>query len=266
MLDTVKIKIKHYKIRNQQKILFYPEFKTRSFNELSENEKKRIPSSQKFFINRNRKEDEFYIPPTIEIYEVPDLKNKTIKYELKVEFSIPKLIFENNIEEISESHYELVRNTLIQRLAYVGVIVTREEIDNSIISKVHFGKNIFVPKEMIMSEILKKISKIDINAGNDITRVRWRDSDALHLYSGSRESVVYDKVKDVKKTKNRKEDKDIVNYELDFLKRYSLENREIFRFEYRLNKFSSVQSEINKIKNNTYNDRIFFKDVFSEDL
>jgi hypothetical protein len=267
MIDSVKISIPNGKVLSSQKCLFYPELAYREYKDLSEAERKRKPTTKTFYMKRSKNLDEKYIPPGIEIYEYVDNKKKEVGYNLKVEFSVGKLINENNLFELKENIFNEVVNTLIERLAYVGVIVTRSQVINADISKVHFGKNIILPPEITMSEILKRLAKVDMNKNNDITKVRWRNADALHLYSGSREMALYDKALDMQKPKNRREDKDhVTTLEKYLVEKHQLHRIEIFRYEYRLNKYPSVQKDLNPLLGRGKKDRVHFKDLFNEKL
>ena len=61
---------------------------------------------------------------------------------LKIEFSIPKLMYANNFDEVQDADFEKVVNLLKLKLLKMGVIVSFEVLRTAEVQTVHYGKNI----------------------------------------------------------------------------------------------------------------------------
>jgi hypothetical protein len=63
---------------------------------------------------------------------------------LKIEFSVPKLIYGNNFDEITDRDFDLIAENLYQRLIEMGVIISRADLENAAVSAFHPSKNIML--------------------------------------------------------------------------------------------------------------------------
>lgn len=61
---------------------------------------------------------------------------------VNIEFSVPKLIYQNNLDEVEESNLKLVVQTLVKRLREMGEVVEENLIENAVVSAFHPSKNI----------------------------------------------------------------------------------------------------------------------------
>ena len=75
-----------------------------------------------------------------------------------IECSLPKIFFENNIEELKYSNFDAVMLKLQEKFVYMGVTVDIDVLKNAHLSRVDFSKNIIVNTEP--RDIITLISKI----------------------------------------------------------------------------------------------------------
>ena len=121
---------------------------------------------------------------------------------LRIEFSIPKLIFGNNFDEVEDAHFALVVDTLSKSLREMGVLVFRDILVNASISAVHYSKNIPLPDYLIPSSILNEIAKINLTQTLDLNQTDFRnDGQSLKFHANSYELALYDKMRDLEKSK-----------------------------------------------------------------
>jgi len=265
-MDTVIIKIygpKKFKIKQKQ--LFLPEIESRKYEDLSETEKQ----SKRYYLRRfilKASGQERYLPK-IDVLEILDKENKEIKYILISEFSIPKLIYGNSLQEVSNKDFEKVISIFIESLSRVGIIIGRNTVANARVSAIHFCKNIILPRDILLQDIISELGKVDINKTVDITTKENKNGgQVFHIYSGTVERVFYDKVVDALRPKNKRKDKGHIEYERDIIKEYNLQNQEVFRYEYRIKKTQTVSRDINKTLKREPRTFVAFKDLFSDNL
>ena len=183
---------------------------------------------------------------------------------LRIEFSIPKLIYGNNVSEVGESDFAAVVKTLRKRLKEMGVIVWTKNLENAAVSVAHFSKNIPLSNGYTASFAVRELSKLDLTGKLDINRTHYRNGKVLYAYCGSYEVVLYDKMYDVERPEGRAIDKGRTLGQLTLLESYrSGEIPEILRLEVRFvkkQKLNSVLKELGFKENPT------FKEIFNKEL
>jgi len=185
---------------------------------------------------------------------------------VRIEFSLPKLVYLNNLDELEDKDFPAVLNTLQERLVEMGVILTKTVIENASVSSVHFSKNISLRDGYTVSHIISEISKIDLRKSFDFAKTRFvNNGQSLYAHTTTHQFVVYDKVADLSKDKKRAIDKDQTLYQRSLFEDLNVNNgpREIVRFEVRLNhkqKMNKVIEDVGYSKNPS------FKEVFCTDL
>lgn len=269
MLDTIVFKIREERTFISEPEHFTPEFKKRYITDLSTTEfsdRNRL-HLQKFILrkssslkNNNRVK--------VEIYEQLSEKRDEVQYTLRIEFSAPKLLKGNNLEELCEDDKERVLKTLQEHLSRIGIRIRLEVLEKAPISMVHIGKNILLPKNILLREILTELSKTALSQREDVTKVQYRNgNETLQLFSGVREYAFYDKIGDILRSANKAMDKsNKTKHENHLVDTYNLEDLECFRFEYRLKNALTLKSEINSIFGRPYETAITLSDLFSENL
>ena len=268
-MDTVIIKIygpSKFDFRN--KALFLPELSCRRYEDLSSTEIQSRNSSRSYlrkFILHPKPSDEYI--PRVEVFETLSKESNSIIYILKITFSAPKLLYWNSVQEVNENNKQKILSALKTALCSVGIIVEVEALENATLEAVHACKNILLLKTTRMREIVAELGRMDISKSFDVTETQIKNGGRLlNFWSGTIEHCFYDKVSDSLKPKNKRSDKGRIDYEKTFIEQYKLQDREIFRYEYRLKKTQTTKSAVNALLGRKHDTQVTFKDLFIPDL
>lgn len=184
---------------------------------------------------------------------------------IRLEFSAPKLLYLNNLDELEDKDFPKVVGTLQDRLRTIGILAEKTILENAPVSSVHFSKNIKLEDGYTASHIISEINKIDLRKSFDFAKTRFlNDGQSLYAHTTSHELVIYDKMADLGKDRKRAIDKDQTLYQFNLFS--ALERKElieIIRFEVRLNhkqKMGKVLENIGYKKDPT------FRDVFDTEM
>ena len=173
-------------------------------------------------------------------------------YCLFVKFSVPKLIYGNNLLEVTDTQFQTVCKTLQTKLKTMGIKVDINAIYTAKVEQVHYGKNIIcsgVPVELVLERLAAGKPKKE---HLDVQKVSFRNGRQLTFHNKTREICFYDKYKEILSySKKLKE----LHKLIWLFKRPDLKN--ILRIEVRLNKKSSFDRNFKTTK-------LTFKDVYSE--
>lgn len=272
-MDTIQIRVSGLdKFQVMPWAIFVPVFSTRDIGALSLMEKKRskdkkVPYLRSFVLHPENTGKRTI--PSVKIYEAVEKDSERLTYEMTITLSLPKLLFENSLCEITPECKQQVFHRITGRLADAGIQVGASEIATAPVSVVHFCKNIPLPPDISLRSILAVLMRSDMGKAydnRDDTQLKNKNNKVLHLYSGIRDFVFYDKIEDIKRPKNKAEEKQKTVYEKELLERYELDGIEVFRYEYRLKKAQTIKSELNTLLGRPYQTPILFRDLFSEGL
>jgi hypothetical protein len=185
---------------------------------------------------------------------------------VRIEFSVPKLIFLNNLDELQDTDFSQVIETLDERLRMMGVVIRKSVLENASVSAVHFSKNIKLEDGYTASHLISEINKVDLRKTFDFAKTRYiNDGQSLYAHATTHQLVIYDKVADMGKDKKRAIDKEQTMYQKTLFAELNKEPdlKEIIRFEIRLSqkqKMNKVLEGLGFAKNPT------FKQVFSSEI
>lgn len=185
---------------------------------------------------------------------------------LKIEFSAPKLIFNNNIDEISTNDFSKVLDTLQKRLNTMGIDIDSNTLSNSEVLSFHPSKNIELNQGFTASYVINELGKANITKVLDLDVKNFRNTGhALQYYSNSHSFIIYDKIADLIKPKGRATDKDKINNQMTILNKLRQQKHtpEILRLEVRLSKKRKMNQILQKIN---YPINPQFKDLFDKNL
>lgn len=172
---------------------------------------------------------------------------------LKIEFSVPKLLFGNNFDELTDTDFPLVIQKLQAILKEMGVYVFEDNLIKAPVSSVHYSKNIPLTDYTTPYTYIIQLSKLNINQRLDTNKTDFRNEGHSFKYrANSFEIVFYDKIRDLKQAKTsekRAEEKDNALQlglfdTLDKMKPF-----EVLRIEIRLNKRQKINQILRKIDN-----------------
>lgn len=215
----------------------------------------------KSFINNFKTKDKYY--PRLTITPRSKGKGWGTSKDLRIEFSVCKLVHGNNLKELSVTEDEFVYSGIYNKLSEMGVEL-QDSPANFEVSGFDTAKNIFLSKGLFSYIIIKELAKCEIDRRLDLNLKNYGQNEgiALQFYSDSHSLAVYDKVADLKKTDKRAIDKDRNELQRDLFEEY--ENQEIIRFEVRLRKKVKMKELLVKLgyKNTTF----LFKDIIDQRL
>lgn len=252
MLDTVILQLH----QGEFSILDYKQFKT------EKNFVKNQSSSFAKWINNPTSEDKksgVYKPRLT-------LNRRGWEQVLRIEFSAPKLIFNDNLEELEEKDFYLVITTLWNRLKEMGVMVYSKDLEVAEVLSFHPSKNIQLINGCTSSFAIRQLNKVNIGKRFDIDLKDYRNGgQCLQFYTRVFSMVIYDKVNDYLRPQRRAMDKDQAKRQKDLFEELKRNNPffEVLRLEIRINgkrKINEILSLLGDNKNPS------FKDIFKNDL
>jgi len=193
------------------------------------------------------------------------IKRKGVIY-LKIEFSVPKLLFGNNLDELEETDFDEVISKLQKIIKEIGVLLWSHQIKNAEVISFHPSKNIPLSKGYTSSFAIRELAKINLNQKLDLEKVGFRNhGESLQLYANRHSFVLYDKIRDLNKLAKRAIDKDQTKYQLDLFEYIKKEERnlEVLRLEIRLSHKRKMKEILEKVG---FKSTFLFKNIFKKDL
>jgi len=194
--------------------------------------------------------------------------NREGNYEiiLRVEFSIPKLIYGNNFDELTDRDFPTAIQKLKATLKEMGVYAYENSLIKAPVSSVHYSKNIILTDYTTPYTYLEQLTKLNINKRLDTNRTDFRNEGHSFKYrANSFEIVFYDKIRDLQKAKTsdkRAEEKDNA-IQLNLLGPLKQQKpHEVLRMEIRLNKRGKINQILKKVGKKV---EPTFINIFSQD-
>ena len=185
---------------------------------------------------------------------------------VRIEFSAPKLLYLNNLDELEDKDFGVVIETLQERLQTMGVVVTKSVLENAQVSSIHFSKNILLKDGYTVNHLISEMNKVNLRKSFDFAKTRFmNDGQSLYAHTTSHQLVIYDKMSDLAKDKKRAIDKEQTFYQRSLFAELSKETelKEVIRFEIRL----SQKQKMNKVLEDLgYKKNPVFKEVFNTEI
>jgi len=185
---------------------------------------------------------------------------------VRIEFSVPKLLYLNNLDELEDKDFPEVIEVLRERLKTMGVDVLKPILENASVSSVHFSKNILLQDGYTANYLISEMNKVNLQKSFDFAKTRFmNDGQSLYAHTTAHQLVIYDKIADLNKGEKRAIDKEPTRYQKSLFGEFNKEKerQEIIRFEIRINhkqKLNKLLETLGYQKNST------FKDVFSSKM
>lgn len=185
---------------------------------------------------------------------------------LLIEFSVPKLLLNNNFEEVNNADFEKILDILRKKLAKRNVLVSFENLKTAMVTSVHYSKNIEL-KSASSKYLINILNKIDVSKVIDIAKTDYRnDGIALRFHTNSYELTFYDKMADLQQSlisEKRAIEKDNL-LQNNLLNDKDFATKEFFRIEVRLNKRKKIQNILEKC--NIEENSLSFSELFSAQI
>jgi hypothetical protein len=188
------------------------------------------------------------------------------KIFLKAQFSAPKMLFGNNVEEVDEDNFNDLAKALQQAIKEMGVMLWIWQIENAEVSSFHPSKNIILSKGYTSSFVINELSKINLNTKMDLTKTQFRnEGESLQFYANRHSLAIYDKKRDINKSIKRSIDDDQVKPQLNLIKYLNnkTNNIEILKIEPRLSHKAKMKEVLEEVG---YTGSPLFQNIFKKEL
>lgn len=189
---------------------------------------------------------------------------ESVSIPLKIEFSVPKLLFGNNVDELKESDFEPVITRLQRVLLDMSVRTTADALRQASVSALHVAKNIPLSCGYTASYVIKELSKVNLTRKLDLSQTDFRnEGKSLQYYAVSHSFVLYDKISDLNQSKGRAIDKDQLPQQFSLFTELREERTELLRMEVRLSNRTKLKSVLGSLG---YPEEPVFASVFRREL
>jgi hypothetical protein len=177
-------------------------------------------------------------------------------WTLSIELSLPKLMFGNNFDELSDTDFPAIIDKLQSKLKEMGVSVFTALIENAPVSAIHYSKNIPLIDGTTPHYYISKIKQANVPLSLDVNETSYQnDGYGFKWHANSYEVAFYDKVHDLGKAKTKGDKRAIErdnSIQFDLFDKLQNRNKfEILRMEVRLNHRQKMKKLFNNIGINT---------------
>ncbi len=190
-------------------------------------------------------------------------------YQLAVEFSIPKLVFNNNFDELTDEDFPVVLKTLSGVLREMKSLwLFTCQIEKLEVSKIDYSRNIVLDNGMPVSYITNLVRRADISKVYDVEKDSFRNGGHIfHIHTNGLDIALYDKIEDLKqsiKSPKRAYEKDGL-IQQNLIDAFNANTKlAVLRIEVRLNSKKQIRSMLEKV--NIPSDDLTFGKLFSSDI
>ena len=125
-----------------------------------------------------------------------------MSYELAIELSLPKLMFGNNFDELTDDSFPEVIKKLQDTLQRMNIWLFTGQLEELEVRAIHYSKNIIFTDYTSCSSVLKYLSQADISKTYDVQNTDFRNGGhILHIHTNSIDITFYDKIADLKQSR-----------------------------------------------------------------
>ncbi len=171
---------------------------------------------------------------------------------LKIELSLPKLLFGNNFDELTNEDFLPVAHKLVAQLEQMGVETLAATLAKATVLAIHYAKNIPLTDGSCPHHFIHLIRQANIRLSLDVNQTDYRnDGHSYKWHCNAYEVVFYDKLKELEHAHQgtrRTMEKD-GELQLALLKLFQYRKKfELLRIEVRLNKRQKIKQLLSKQK------------------
>jgi len=199
--------------------------------------------------------------PRLTIENKPNLRGN-FETTLRIELSLPKFLFGNNLDELRYKDFIPLSNKLLTVLEDMGIKTTIKIIENALVSKIHYSKNIPLTDGSTPYHYINKIKEANVTLLLDVNQTSYRnEGNAYKWHCNSYEVMFYDKIKELESGKKQnKKNSDLLKKIAKIRKRKKFE---ILRIEVGLNKRTKIKQLFKKLNIKT---DLTFKKLFKPSI
>ncbi len=112
---------------------------------------------------------------------IKSVNNGNMNINLRIELSLPKLLFWNNFDELKDDDFSKILGKLKNKLENMGIITEEKYIAEGQVSTIHYSKNIVFTDFTSVSSIINTVSKINASKIFDLGQTDYSNWWELHL-------------------------------------------------------------------------------------
>lgn len=201
--------------------------------------------------------------PRVTVYRRKGSSWGNARQDFRIEFSAPKLLFQNNVDELLEDQFDEVLRILYERLRAMNVGILPHNLAAAEVRAVHYSKNILLLNGYTAQYVITELGKINLNKRFDFAKTRYlNDGQSMAAHTAAHELVIYDKVADLSQGKKRAIDRDQTSRQLGLFDDLNKPEHqpEILRFEVRLVQKKKIDALFEQLG---FAPSPTFRDVFS---
>lgn len=171
---------------------------------------------------------------------------------LKIELSLPKLIYGNNFDELTDDDFEQIVSKLQSALKQMGVLIFSEVLRASPVSAIHYSKNVVFTDGRIAKYWIDRLEEANIRKSLDTSKDSYQNGGSMFkTHASSFEVAFYDKIRELeassKSIRRAERVDDVIQLGL-FEQFQSRKMFEVFRMEVRLNTRRKIKATLKKVK------------------
>lgn len=247
MIDTIKISVERFKIENP--CLFVLNNSNRTLNDVIEKLQTRADTNRvPIYYSHLKPINDGMYRPRIEYTMTPYVN--TLLY---IEFSVPKLLFGNNLHEVREKDFEDVITVLHDILKELQIEVSKYELMNAVVRKVHYSKNFILDKELECIDIFNLFKLTKYNYAGSLKD--YIENKAIQTRNNTFAISMYNKISEIIDSDDIIDTKIVDNYK----------NR-ILRLEFKFENPDDNSKLAHNILGLSRDTKLKFGDVFKEDV
>ena len=186
---------------------------------------------------------------------------------LYVEFSAPKILFNNNFDELADSDFESLCKQLSKGLRRLGIAVDKEVIKTAQVNTIHYSKNIILTDGRLAKMLVRELAKTNVSTRRQTkSRTYGNDGEAMYFHTNKWAFVAYDKLAEFRRSKTSSKGL----FEKDYYCQLSLFDEytppspfEVIRLEARYADRKTIKSNFHRA-GISYTDELTFNELYLE--
>lgn len=197
-MDAINIKIRQFHVRDESLFDQVHSFQNNGIC------LKRLVSS---FLNKSQENRLQYVPKVH--IEERWTTNTLRSQQLVVEFSAPKLLYGNNLEETVESDLSRVVRTIKKYLRQIGIDTTASLIRTATVTSIEYARNIRLQRVCTSHRLLEILSRMDYRPRSEFSSITRGSHSEVKFWNKSARFVAYDKLRHINDCAVTNEEKEI---------------------------------------------------------
>jgi hypothetical protein len=129
--------------------------------------------------------------------------NGGFRITLYIEFSAPKMLFNNNFEEVTDEMFDDLCEALESKLVlYYGILINdTSTLKNAPVCKIHYGKNLIYTDGTLARTVIRDYAKANVPLYKRAdTRVYKNGGESTHFYTKKWGLAIYDKMRELERS------------------------------------------------------------------